>query len=269
MKIGVCLEMFFLDVPFVDRIAKAGDAGCKYAEMWFTDASAIPDGLDQNDAKDPATVAAAAEKAGVTLTSAVIGAPDGSIGGGLTNPDNRAQWLERANTTIQFCKDAGVPACIVCTGNLVDNMTYDQMEQSVIDGLKATTEKAEAAGIELWLEPLNDLIDHPDYFCASSDQGAELCRAIGSDHLKLLFDCYHMQIMEGNLLGHIEKNLDVIGHLHSAGHPGRHELWLGETNYPFLVKEVEKMGYDRVFALEYMPTMDHTKSLQDALKHLA
>jgi hydroxypyruvate isomerase len=77
-----------------------------------------------------------------------------------------------------------------------------------------------------------------------------------------------MQIMEGDLTGHLRKNLDVIGHIHSAGHPGRHELWLGETNYPFLVEEIRKMGYKNVFALEYAPTLEPVESLRRTLAYL-
>jgi len=269
MKIGVCLEMFFQDSPFLDRIAKAADAGCKYAEMWFTDCTAdSPDSMNERDPKDAAKVAAAAAKAGVTMTNVVIGSPDGGIGGGLTDPSKRDEWLKRTDETLAFCKDAGVGACIVCTGNVVPGLDAKTMKQSVVDGLKATVEKAEAADIDLWIEPLNDAIDHADYFCTGSDQGAEVCREIGSDRLKILFDCYHMQIMEGDLVGHIKRNLDVIGHFHSAGHPERHELWLGETNYPFLAREIEKMGYSGVFALEYFPTIDAGESLAKTLAYL-
>ena len=142
------------------------------------------------------------------------------------------------------------------------------MRQNVLDGLKATAELAEKTGVQLLLEPLNDQIDHPHYFLTSSDVGATLCRQVGSAHLKLLFDCYHMQVMEGDLCGHIRRNLDVIGHIHAAGHPGRHELWLGETNYPFVVREIEKSGYEGVFAFEYLPTLPPAESLRRALQHL-
>jgi hydroxypyruvate isomerase len=122
--------------------------------------------------------------------------------------------------------------------------------------------------VKLLLEPLNDQIDHLDYFLTGSDEGATLCREVGSAQLKLLFDCYHMQIMEGDLCGHIRRNLDVIGHFHSAGHPGRHELWLGETNYPFVVQEIEKSGYNGVFAFEYLPLLPPADSLRRVLQHL-
>ena len=263
MKLGVCLEMFFQDSPFLDRIAKAGDAGFRFAEMWFVDATAwSPDNMNADDPKDPGRVAAAAEKAGVTLTNAVIGSPDGSLGGGLTNPNNREQWLARADTTLGFCKEAGIGACIVCTGNHVNEMRDEDMRHSVVEGLKATAEKAEAAGIDLWLEPLNDKIDHPGYFCTGSDQGADLCRAAGSPRVKMLYDCYHMQIMEGDLTGHLDRHVDAIGHIHAAGHPGRHELWLGEIYYPFLLKDIEQRGYQGVVAMEYLPTLPSDESLR-------
>jgi hydroxypyruvate isomerase len=77
-----------------------------------------------------------------------------------------------------------------------------------------------------------------------------------------------MQIMEGDLLGHIRRQLDVIGHFHAAGHPGRHELWLGETHYPFLVRQIEGWGYRGVFALEYLPTLAPEESLRQALTYV-
>ena len=84
----------------------------------------------------------------------------------------------------------------------------------------------------------------------------------------MVYDCYHMQIMEGDLVGHIQASLDVIGHFHSAGHPGRHELWLGETNYAFLTKRIAEMGYTGVFGLEYAPAGDHVESLKKTRQYL-
>lgn len=268
MKYGVCLEMFFTDRAFLARIPAAAEAGFNRAEMWFTDQTAWADGMNAADPKDPDKVRVAAATAGVVITNAVIGSPDGSLGGGLTNARNRSQWLARAEATLKFCRAADIGAAIVCTGNVVAGLTRHQMRQNVLDGLKATAELAEKIGVKLLLEPLNDQVDHPDYFLTGSDEGAALCREVGSGQLKLLFDCYHMQIMEGDLCGHIRRNLDVIGHFHAAGYPGRHELWLGETNYPLVVQEIEKSGYDGVFALEYLPLLPSAESLRQALQHL-
>jgi len=115
---------------------------------------------------------------------------------------------------------------------------------------------------------LNTRYDHPGYWLASSDRGAEICRRLGSPRMKLLFDCYHMQIMEGDLSRHIERNIDVIGHFHSAGVPGRHELFNGETNYPMVLGKIHAMGYAGIFGLEYAPELPDAESLRKTRTYL-
>ncbi|MBU4365680.1 MAG: TIM barrel protein, partial [Kiritimatiellae bacterium] len=268
MNYGVCLEMVFTDRPFLDRIQLVADAGYRFAEMWMGDLATTKSVGDARKSKQAAQIRAAAEKAGVTMTNVVIGSPDGRLGGGLTDAARRPEWLQHTDATLAYCREANIGAAIVCTGNLVKELSRAQMRQNVLDGLQATAERAEKAGITLLLEVLNDKVDHAGYFLTSSDEGAALCREVNSPRMKLLFDCYHMQIMEGDLTGHIRKNLDVIGHIHSAGHPGRHELWLGETNYPFLVRQLEAMGYQGIFALEYAPTLEPSESLRKTLAYL-
>ncbi|MCG3147437.1 MAG: hypothetical protein PCFJNLEI_00877 [Verrucomicrobiae bacterium] len=259
MELGLCVEMALSKLPFEQRLKKAAAAGFKNVEMWF---------VDMSYKGQPEALAVMAKKYGVKITNTVIGAPDGSIGGGLTNPKNRPQWLARTKLTLDFNQRAGIGATIVCTGNEVRGMSDAAMMKSVIEGLKPTLELAEKAGVTLLLEPLNTRYDHPGYWAHSSDQGAEICRRLKSKRLKLLFDCYHMQIMEGDLLKHIERNLDVIGHFHSAGVPGRNEVFKGETNYPFVLAGIKKLGYKGVFGLEYQPTMDDVKSLKETRKYL-
>ena len=260
MRFGLCLEMVFAKEPFEERLKKAAKLGFKYVEMWFT---------DMTYKGTPERLAKLAAQNGVKITNTVIGSPDGSIGGGLTDPGKREQWLARTQATLDFNLKAGIPATIVCTGNLVPGLSKAQMRRSVLDGLKATAELAEKAGITLLLEVLNTPYDHAGYWLTSSDQGAELCRKVGSERLKLLFDCYHMQIMEGDLLNHIKRNLDVIGHMHSAGVPGRHELYNGEVDYRFLTSQVDALGYQGIFGLEYAPSVEDERSLQKTLEYLA
>jgi hydroxypyruvate isomerase len=259
MKFGLCIEMAFARLPFERRLAAAAKAGFRYVEMWFVDGSFRGKGEE---------LAALAKKHGVAITNTVIGSPDGSIGGGLTDPNHRRTWLERVRLTLDFNQAAGIPATIVCTGNLVPGRTDRQMEKSVIAGLEATLKLAEAAGITLLLESLNTTYDHSGYWLTGSDCGAALCRKFGSPRLRLLFDCYHMQIMEGDLVKHIERNLDVIGHFHSAGVPGRNELFRGEIDYPFVLQQIQRMGYRGVFGLEYMPSMSDTVSVRKTRKYL-
>ncbi|MDZ7616162.1 MAG: TIM barrel protein, partial [Patescibacteria group bacterium] len=171
-------------------------------------------------------------KHGVKITNTVVGAPDGSIGGGLTDPAHRKQWLKRTAMTLAFNREAKIPATIVCTGNVVPGRSDRQMEASVLKGLEATLRLAEDAGITLLLEPLNTGCDHPGYWLTSSDRSADICRKFDSPRLRLLFDCYHMQVMEGDLIKHVERNLDLIGHIHSAGVPVRHELFRRRDRLP-------------------------------------
>ena len=259
MDLGLCIEMALTERPFEERLQRAADLGLRNVEMWFVDGSfkGTPDRL-----------AALAGRAGVRITNTVIGSPDGSVGGGLTDPKHRRQWLERARMTIDFTRSAGIGATIVCTGNVVKGASDAAMRRSVIDGLKNTLDLAEKAEVTLLLEPLNTRYDHASYWLTGSDEGAAICRAIGSPRLRLLFDCYHMQIMEGDLVRHIERNLDVIGHFHAAGVPGRHELFAGEVDYAFLVAEIKRMGYAGVFGLEYAPALDPAESLRRTIDYL-
>jgi hydroxypyruvate isomerase len=259
MKLGLCIEMALTKLPFEERLAKAAELGLRHVEFWF---------VDMTYQGKPERLASIAQQHNVTITNTVIGSPDGSIGGGLTNPDRREEWLERARLTISFTKEAQIPATIVCTGNVEPGVAGDAMMESVVEGLKPTVELAEQAGITLMLEPLNTVVDHPGYWLTSSDRGAEICRRFNSPRMKLLFDCYHMQIMEGNLLQHIERNLDVIGHFHMAGVPGRHEIFEGEINYPYLIEKVTTLGYRGVFGLEYAPSVDDEVSIKETIKHL-
>jgi hydroxypyruvate isomerase len=260
MELGLCIEMALTDRPFEQRLAKAAELGFTNVEMWFVDGSYKGKGED---------LARVAAKHALKITNTVIGSPDGSIGGGLTNPKNRPQWLERTKMTLAFNRAAGIPATVVCTGNETPGMSDARMTASMVEGLKATVELAEKADVTLLLEPLNTRYDHPGYWLVSSDRGADICRKMNSPRMKMLFDCYHMQIMEGDLVGHIKRNIDVIGHFHSAGVPGRHELFDCEINYPFLLRQIESLGYKGVFALEYAPLGGHEESLRKVREHLS
>lgn len=259
MELGLCIEMALAKLPFEERIRKAAQLGFKNVEMWF---------VDMSFKGKPDELAKIAQQNNIKITNTVIGAPDGSIGGGLTAPENLEQWLQRARMTIEFTKEAQIPATIVCTGNQVAGASDEQMMRSVLNGLKSTLDMAEKAEVTLLLEPLNRTYDHPGYWLTSSDKGAEICRKLDSERMKLLFDCYHMQIMEGDLLNHIKRNIDVIGHFHAAGVPGRNELYKGETNYPFVLNQIEKLGYKGIFGLEYEPSIDDEDSLCQTLKYL-
>ena len=138
----------------------------------------------------------------------------------------------------------------------------------MLEGVSETAKLAEKYDVTLILEPLNTRYDHEGYWMDHSDIGADLCRKINSPKVKLLFDCYHMQIMHGDLVRYIQKHIDVIGHFHSAGVPGRHELFGSEINYPRIAAETDKLGYTGHFGLEYFPELPSAESLKKTLTYL-
>jgi hydroxypyruvate isomerase len=123
-------------------------------------------------------------------------------------------------------------------------------------------------GITLIVEPFNTRVDHPDCFLDDPHLCVEVLRAVGSPNVQMLYDIYHMQIMEGNVTAFIRENISHIGHFHVAGVPGRHEPDSGELHYPFIMKEIDRLGYTGFVGLECWPTMDHAESLKRTLRYL-
>ena len=114
------------------------------------------------------------------------------------------------------------------------------------------------------IEPLNTKVDHPGYYLTSSAEAFEIVREVGSPNVKVVFDIYHQQISEGNIIPNITKNLDGIAHLHAAGHPGRNDLQFGENDYKNIFAAVDNAGYTGACGLEYRPLCDPEASLAEA-----
>ncbi len=126
----------------------------------------------------------------------------------------------------------------------------------------------EGHNITFLLEALNTRVDHRGYFLDSIDEAAEIVKSIQHKNLKLLFDVYHVQIMSGDILSRIEKYMDLIGHIHFAGVPGRHEIFEGEINYLHLLRFIETLNCGGRIGLEYMPRMGSEESLRKTRAYL-
>lgn len=256
MTIDVCLEMVHRDLPYDKRIEKIAEAGFKSVEFW------LPEG------KDPAVLRQVCASTGVKLCGMLVNTPDGGIGGAPVNPSDHGKFIERLHESIAFAKSVGISTGITCTGNLMDGLTRDQMRANVEEAYAEAAPICEANDFTLVIETLNTLVNHAGYYLDSSIEGAEIVRSVGSPHVKLLYDVYHMQIMEGNVIANIECNIDNIGHFHAAGVPGRHELFGGELNYLEILKRIKATGYAGHFGLEYSPSYDSTQSLTDTFNYL-
>ena len=157
-----------------------------------------------------------------------------------------------------------IPNLIVFSGNRVGQADETGLAIT-IENLKRLMPLAEAAGITLLFEPLNSKIDHPDYMCDTTAWGVEVCRQVSSPCLKLLYDIYHMQVMEGDIIETIRQNYEYIGHYHTAGVPGRAVIdETQELNYPAIMRAIEQTGYTGYVGQEFLPEGDSIAALAQA-----
>jgi hydroxypyruvate isomerase len=267
--LSVCLETVFTDLPAPERIGKIAEAGFRHVEFWHPEATFDGRQLRFDWAKDPAELRQACQRHGVAINDFALHAWDGSIGGSPVKAGDRAKYLAQIHRMIDFGAGIGCTKGITLSGTVDPAVSRARMRESLEAALAEAVDLARQAGFTLLLEPLNTLVDHPGYYLDSTAEAAEMVRAIGSPHLKLLYDVYHMQIMEGKVLVTIERNIDIIGHFHSAGVPGRAELFDTELNYPAILKRIDAMGYEGCFGLEYFPRMpDHKASLEAIRSYL-
>lgn len=270
LTLDVCVEPLFTKESTEERIARIGACGYKSVELWLHDATFDGSDFDFGAPRDAKAIRQACEAAGMTLNNLVVNPPDdGTIGGAPVIAATRAKYLERVEATIAFAKAAGCSKAITCAGDEQPGMSRPAMRAAVEEALGAAAEIAARNDFTLLLEPLNTRVDHIGYSLNSSEEAAYIVRSIGSPNLRLLYDVYHMQVMEGDVVAHLRAAQDVIGHYHSAGVPGRAEHVDCELNYPFILKAVAETGYAGSFGLEYFPaTKDHAASLKAVRDYL-
>jgi hydroxypyruvate isomerase len=165
-------------------------------------------------------------------------------------------------------KKLGAKLLIVQAGWEVPEISREEHRKALVSVLKRIAPIAEEQGITMILEPLNIKVDHAGYHLWDTDETFALVRSINSPNLKVLFDIYHQQISNGNIIASIRDNLDLVGHIHVAGCPGRHEITGGELDYRHIFEALNDMGYDGYVGLEYAPTMPVEQSLLEARKLL-
>ncbi|KAB7770184.1 hydroxypyruvate isomerase family protein [Xanthomonas maliensis] len=177
------------------------------------------------------------------------------------------QLVERYTRHIDLVADAGYRNLICFSGNRNGMDPQDGMAHAEV-GLKRILGHAEKRGVVLVMELLNSKVDHPDYLCDHAAWGVELCRRIGSAYFGLLYDIYHMQIMEGDIIATIGKHHAYFKHYHTAGVPGRHEIGdAQELHYPAICRAIRDTGFDGYLAQEFIPAApDPVGSLREAIR---
>lgn len=262
VKVSVCIEVFYTNLPFAERIRRCAQLGIPAIEFWKWD---TPE-------KDLGRLKEILDETGVKVSTFCANLldewPDGDVGGSLVKPQERNVFIKRLEETMIVAKKLGAPNVIVLSGNRYPMLTDFEQERTMVEGLREGVRIAEAEGVGLLLEPLNTLVDHNGYFLDSSKRGFDIVRQIDSPKLKILYDVYHMQLMEGNIISTIEENIRWIGHFHIAGVPGRHEPGTGELNYSHICEIIDQLSYDGYVGLEYMPELDFEESLVNTLRVL-
>jgi len=258
LKFSPCIEMMFTDIDFYARFAAVSAAGVHKAEFWNW------------TGRDLAEIKAAAEKSAVQITSMCIGSKDSELAAefgkkALLCADSGEVLVKVVAESIEAARFLNVPALIITTGQERDDISHAEQHQNVVTALRMAAPLFEKSGIIAVLEPLNIICDHKGYFLSSGYEAFDIIREVNSPSVKLLYDFYHQQITDGNLITNIRNNINLIGHFHVADNPGRHEPGTGEINYKNVFTAIDELGYQGYIGLEYSPTIDAARSLANTL----
>ena len=258
LKLTACIDMLYRELDFYDRFAAAKKAGLDAVEFWgFT-------------GRDLARVREECDKNELTLAAVCVGgtgeAADRFNSRRLLYRDGIDDFVEVTKQSAKAAELLGCKTFIITVGQERDDATRYEQHANIVLALKAAAPIFEDAGLVMVVEPLNVLCNHRGYFLPSSYEAFEILEEVGSPAIKLLYDIYHQQISEGNLIPTIEKNISLIGHFHVADNPGRHEPGTGEINYRKVFETIHKLGYDKYIGLEYSNTIDTTETIRHTLE---
>jgi hydroxypyruvate isomerase len=248
-KISVMLWTVFQKLAFEERLEKAAEAGYHAVELV---------GEYKNWSEEDFRRANRKRRELRITFDATAG-----LAHGVGDPDAREAFLFDLRQALPAMEKIECPAIIVLSGNVVPGKSHNDQHQSCIEGLKRAAEIAEKKDLTILLENI-DLEENPRYYLWSVAEGFEIIRSVGHPRVKFLYDLFHEQVSEGNLIEKLEKNIAKVGLIHVADVPGRHEPGTGEINYTNIYKKLAALKYDRYLAMEFIPTGDPVASLRRA-----
>ena len=197
------------------------------------------------------------------LTCAMPNGP-GGIAVGWNKTEHHDELVKKAEALLPKIAEKRFPSMILLSGNRGGTSDADGIKNCVA-GIRRIAPLAEKVGVTLCLEVLNSRVDHPDYHFDKVGWGVEVVKGVASPRLKILFDVYHVQIMEGDVIRRIRENIEWIGHFHTGGVPGRHEIdETQELNYRAIAKAIADLGFQGFIGHEFVPARDPMTSLRQA-----
>jgi len=252
--LSVMLWTVFNDLPFEERLAKVVEAGYTNIELVGEYGKWSRADFDRANA--------ARKKLGIHFDATA------GLKNGVANPAQRDALMEELRQALVPMETLDCPAMIMLSGNVVPGLSREQQHQSCIDSLKkaaALVEGKQIAGqpVRLLLECI-DQEENPKYYLQSAAEGMDIVRAVNHPQVQFLYDLFHEQIAEGNLIEKLEKNIDIVGLIHVADVPGRHEPGTGEINYANIYRKLAELKYRHVVAMEFKPKGDPVTTLHAA-----
>ncbi len=248
-KISIMLWTVFRNLPFDERLEKVSEAGYHAVEL-------VGEFKKWTDA-DYRRVNQKKRQLGITFDTTA------GLSHGVGDPEEREAFLKDFRAMLPICDRLECSHLIVMSGNIVPGLTHNQQHASCIEGLKRAAELVEGKDITVLIENI-DPEENPRYFLTSVAEGFEIMRAVNHPQVRFLYDFYHEQIAEGNLIEKLQKNIDYVGLCHIADVPHRHQPGTGEINYSNIYKTLADLHYDRYIAMEFLPEGDPVRILRTA-----
>ncbi len=240
-RYAVNISMIGEPLPLADRIRAVADAGFPGVEFWF------PHQFSMDE------LASLVTGHGLEVALFDLEPSASHPYGHVADPHAGAEFSVRLDDALRLAERLGCRTVNVLQGGRLPEIDLGVQMRVAIDRLGEAAPRAANAGVTLCLEAINS-IDRPGSFCDRSAVGLAIVAAVGSPHVRFQYDIYHLQLMEGNLIRTLERNIDLIGHIQIADPPGRHEPGTGEVNVPRVLATLREIGYRRWVSLEYWPT---------------
>jgi hydroxypyruvate isomerase len=203
---------------------------------------------------DFAAAQEAMDETGVALSCVLFGSQDPEVtkalGAGIVRAEAKDAFCRMMEETIDAAKKLRCNNIVVTTGNAQDDLSREEQRSNVISALSAAAPLLSGTGIKIVLEPLNILVDHKGYFLTTTEETVSIIDEVASPDVLMLYDIYHQQITEGNIINNLRTHMSKIGHIHVADVPGRKEPGTGELNYANIFKAIDDTGYTGFVALE-------------------
>jgi hydroxypyruvate isomerase len=252
--LSVMLWTVFTGLPFEERLAKVAEAGYSNVELVGE--------YSKWSADDFARANAARKRLGIEFDATA------GLAHGIADPSSREALLAELSQALTTMETLGCPAMILLSGNVLPGISHWAQHRSCVEMLKhaaALVEGRQINGqpVRLLLECI-DPEENPHYFLTSAAEAIEVVRQVNHPQVQFLYDIFHEQIAEGNLIEKLEKHIDVIGLIHVADVPGRHEPGTGEINYTNIFRKLAQLNYKRMVAMEFHPTGDSVAVLRAA-----